>query len=537
MQLRTPLGLYASRSPLPDLSRDLEMVHATTEMIRVNGLQAEATLSAGGELQWRLDGSGEQSLAIESEVLGFSSEGREITVRGYVNEPRSGEGELGKRVRKDFVLVMPTEVVAESWSDRIRDFINSLGRPKRVFIILNPYGGKRSARKIFDTEIKPLLVAANIMYTLQETKYQLHAQELAYKLDLLKYDGIVCVSGDGVFVEVVNGLLQREDWDTAIKVPLGIIPAGTGNGLAKSLLDAVGEMYSIQNATFAVIRGHIHFSWLWFLSALLLNFSSLSLLFNHTGHKRALDVTTVLQGETKFFSILMLTWGLIADIDIESEKYRWMGSTRLDFYCVLRIMKLRKYHGHVEFVPAPGHELYGEPMKDRAICIGTDDVSEKGQNCVAEVLQGSYQGPSVCFEKSDWRFLEGPFVTISLVNVPWVGEDAMPAPEAKFSDGFLDLVMIKDCPKSALLSILLKIKDGSHVKSPYVMYLKVKAFKLVPGNRVGDPTKGGIVDVDGEVVARGEGIDLCGQEGDLMAYGPPIQLTVDKGLATVFSPR
>lgn len=24
--------------------------------------------------------------------------------------------------------------------------------------------------------------------------------------------------------------------------------------------------------------------------------------------------------------------GLIADVDIESEKYRWMGSTRLDFY-------------------------------------------------------------------------------------------------------------------------------------------------------------------------------------------------------------
>lgn len=24
--------------------------------------------------------------------------------------------------------------------------------------------------------------------------------------------------------------------------------------------------------------------------------------------------------------------GLIADVDIESEKYRWMGSARLDFY-------------------------------------------------------------------------------------------------------------------------------------------------------------------------------------------------------------
>lgn len=24
--------------------------------------------------------------------------------------------------------------------------------------------------------------------------------------------------------------------------------------------------------------------------------------------------------------------GLVADVDIESEKYRWMGSARLDFY-------------------------------------------------------------------------------------------------------------------------------------------------------------------------------------------------------------
>uniref|UniRef100_A0A804QXV4 DAGKc domain-containing protein n=1 Tax=Zea mays TaxID=4577 RepID=A0A804QXV4_MAIZE len=103
---------------------------------------------------------------------------------------------------------------------------------------------------------------------------------------------------------VVNGLLQREDWETAIKVPLGIISAGTGNGMARSLLHAAGEPFSISNAVFAIIRGH----------------------------KRALDVTSVVQGKARFFSVLMLTWGLVADVDIESEKYRWMGSARLDFY-------------------------------------------------------------------------------------------------------------------------------------------------------------------------------------------------------------
>lgn len=64
--------------------------------------------------------------------------------------------------------------------------------------------------------------------------------------------------------------------------------------------------------------------------------------------------------------------------------------------------------------------------------------------------------------------------------------------------------------------------------------LQVKAFRLEPGQRVGEPSKGGIIDSDGEVLARGEGTYMCGQSS-LMAYDP-IQMTVDKGLATMFSP-
>ncbi|XP_020596866.1 sphingosine kinase 1-like [Phalaenopsis equestris] len=199
-------------------------------------------------------------------------------------------------------------------------------------------------------------------------------------------------------------------------------------------------------------------------------------------------------------------------------------------------MKLRKYHGNIEFVPAHEFEFHGEPKNGREIIASNVAISQQGRDGDAEVLHG-YQGPNFCFEDSDWRIMEGPFITIMLANLPWVVEDAMAAPEAKFSDGFLDLVLIKDCPKSALACILLKTADGSHVKSPYVMYLKVKAFKLVPGNRVGDSAKGGIIDVDGEVIARGEGVYMCGLERDPMTYGPPILLTVDKGLASIFSSR
>lgn len=39
-----------------------------------------------------------------------------------------------------------------------------------------------------------------------ETQYQLHAQEIARKLDLTSWDGIVCVSGDGILVEVSESI-------------------------------------------------------------------------------------------------------------------------------------------------------------------------------------------------------------------------------------------------------------------------------------------------------------------------------------------
>ncbi|KAF0906003.1 hypothetical protein E2562_009021 [Oryza meyeriana var. granulata] len=374
-----------------------------------------------------------------------------------------------------------------------------IGRPKRLYIIVNPYGGKRGGRRIFQTEVLPLIEAAGILYTMQETKHRLHAQEIAHSLDLRKYDGIVCVSGDGVLVEVVNGLLQREDWNTAIKIPLGIIPAGTGNGMVQSLLHFSGQSFSVYNAVLAIIRGH----------------------------KRPLDVTSVVQGKTRFFSVLMLTWGLVADIDIESEKYRWMGSARLDFYSLLRVASLRRYNGRVLFVPAPRYEGFGDPVEQVTSCksngASTGVQGDRSKDFNDETC--AYTGPSIDEADLEWRSLDGPFVSVWVSGVTFASENVMTAPEANFGDGYLDVAIIKDCPRSAVLGLMFQMKDGSYVKSPYVEYFKVKALRIEPGMRVGSSSKGGIIDSDGEVIARGDGAHTGDEIEHLMTYGPPIQLT------------
>lgn len=35
--------------------------------------------------------------------------------------------------------------------------------------------------------------------------------------------------------QVVNGLMERDDWEEAIQTPLGILPGGSGNALAASV--------------------------------------------------------------------------------------------------------------------------------------------------------------------------------------------------------------------------------------------------------------------------------------------------------------
>ncbi|XP_048490327.1 sphingosine kinase 1 isoform X2 [Beta vulgaris subsp. vulgaris] len=440
-----------------------------SERVTLSGTLIPLVFNSDGTLRW-IEGGHEKCLSLEKEVLGVSIEGSRIILKCAVKSSSSSSAGIlccsstEGLARKSLVLEASSHDSLHLWFQKLREFLHSLGRPKRLFVLVNPYGGKKSASKVYVDTVQPLLEDAGIQFTVQETKYQLHAKELAYGLDLTKYDGVVCVSGDGVLVEVTNGLLQRDDWDAAIKMPIGVIPAGTGNGVAKSLLDSAGDPCSAFNATVAIIRGH----------------------------KTSLDVATISQGKTRFFSVLMLAWGLVADIDIESEIWRWMGGARLDLYAVKRIFQLRKYNGRVHFIPASGSENYVEKISQKVESVqDLPFYSSNGKQTDAD--EKGYVGPNIDMENMCWRTIEGPFISVWIHNVPWGSEGAMPAPDAK-----------------------------------------VKSFILEPGSRTNDSTKGGIIDCDGEVLARGNGTYKC-DESSLMSYDN-LQITIDQSLATLFCP-
>lgn len=196
----------------------------------------------------------------------------------------------------------------------------------RFLFLVNPHSGPGRALQIFKNEVEPMIVEASIPYKLIVTEYAGHALDLVQHLDLSEWKAVVIVSGDGLVYEVINGLMQRVDWNSAIKTPVGCIPGGSGNAMACSINYAAGEpidVHAVLHSTFILVKHRVV----------------------------PMDLVLVQTPSRQHYSFLSVTWGIVADIDFESEKYRNLGEARFTLGAIKRIVNLRAYKGRLSFLP------------------------------------------------------------------------------------------------------------------------------------------------------------------------------------------
>ncbi|EEI94238.1 lipid kinase, YegS/Rv2252/BmrU family [Sphingobacterium spiritivorum ATCC 33300] len=95
---------------------------------------------------------------------------------------------------------------------------------KRILFVVNPIsGGKR--KTAFNKQVLEVLDLQKFNPTFQQTNHPNHAYELGKLAIEEKYDAVVAVGGDGTINELGSALVGSD-------IPLGIIPEGSGNGLA-----------------------------------------------------------------------------------------------------------------------------------------------------------------------------------------------------------------------------------------------------------------------------------------------------------------
>ena len=98
---------------------------------------------------------------------------------------------------------------------------------RKVLFVYNPISGSRRLIPVLPI-IEKFTNRDLYDYSIASTNHKGHATELAREYALKGYDAVIAVGGDGTVNEVGCGLIGT---DTA----LGIIPCGSGNGLARHL--------------------------------------------------------------------------------------------------------------------------------------------------------------------------------------------------------------------------------------------------------------------------------------------------------------
>lgn len=98
---------------------------------------------------------------------------------------------------------------------------------KRIVFIINPISGTKGKQSIRN-EINRLLDTSVFQVEILTTEYAGHAAALAHQLAEQQTDIVVAVGGDGTVNEIARSLIHTQ-------TALGIIPCGSGNGLARHL--------------------------------------------------------------------------------------------------------------------------------------------------------------------------------------------------------------------------------------------------------------------------------------------------------------
>lgn len=107
----------------------------------------------------------------------------------------------------------------------LRDKTSSM--KKQILFIINPISGTRHKQSI-STDIEAYLDHTRFDYEIKFTEHAGHASEMAREAAQKGIDIVVAVGGDGTVNEVARSLVHSS-------TALGIIPCGSGNGLARHL--------------------------------------------------------------------------------------------------------------------------------------------------------------------------------------------------------------------------------------------------------------------------------------------------------------
>ncbi|XP_041110826.1 ceramide kinase-like isoform X1 [Polyodon spathula] len=354
------------------------------------------------------------------------------------------------------------ETICQQWVQTLKEQLSLLTcRPKHLLVYINPYGGKQQGKQIYEHKVAQLFTLASIATDVIVTEHANHARDhLKTQADLRKYDGIVCVGGDGMFSEIIHGLIARTQSDSGVdlndsqaklaqcNLRIGIIPAGSTDCICYA---TVGVNDPVTSALHIIV-----------------------------GDSQPMDVCSVHHHNTFLkYSVSLLGYGFYGDVLKDSERNRWMGPVRYDFSGFKTFLSHHYYEGTISFLPAAN--TLGSP-RDSSRCRSGCYVCQNRVKDISPVKWGGGDVNENEFE-GEWKVINGKFLAINAASMSCACPRSPKglSPAAHLADGTTDIILVRKCSRLNFLRHLLRhTSKDDQFDLTFVEVYRVKKFKFTP---------------------------------------------------------
>ena len=184
----------------------------------------------------------------------------------------------------------------------------------KLLVIYNPHAGHDRAKKLLPT-VKSQFAEKNIKADFLVTEFRHQGIDLVKNADFSHYDGLVAAGGDGTLFEVINGYYANK---CEKRIPIGVLPIGTGNAFARDLDLKTNDVIS-----------------------------AINLIAQNSPRK--VDVGKFILANQTFYFLNILGMGFVSDVTLSAQKLKILGNVSYVLGVLYQTIFLKTHQLDMEF--------------------------------------------------------------------------------------------------------------------------------------------------------------------------------------------